>query len=381
MPDFIAEAKKIEEEICSIRESIHRNPEMGNEEYETAKLIENFLNSNNIATKRITETSVLGVLDTGKSGKTVAFRADIDALPVEEKTGVPFASCKSGVMHACGHDVHTSALLGAAKILSLHSDDLSGKILFMFEADEEGSGNAHAFVNSGCLDEADAVFGLHVSSELPSGVVGIRYGKFYAASNMFDVKFFGKSCHGAEPENGIDALYTAASVCSRLKKLPEKFADKSVVTVGRFNSGTVRNVISDEAEINGIIRTLGAENRALMLSEVEKVIDEECAKTGCIADKHFMGSYDGVTNHDNETAFVHLTAKRLFGNEDVALIEKPTMTSEDFGVYLDKVPGCFFHIGAGNSAGLHNAAFIPDTNCLMRAVALHSAIAYGFLTE
>jgi len=381
MPDFIAEAKKIEKEICSIRESIHSNPEMGNKEYETAKLIESFLFSNHIKTKRITATSVFGVLDTGKAGRTVAFRADIDALPVEEKTGVSFASCKAGVMHACGHDVHTSALLGAAKILSEHRDELCGKILFMFEADEEGNGNAHAFVDAGCLNEADAVFGLHVSSELPSGVVGIRYGKFYAASNMFDVKFYGKSCHGAEPENGIDALFTAASVCTRLKKLPEQFADKSVVTVGKFNSGTVRNVISGEAEISGIIRTLGAENRALMLSEVEKVIDEECAATGCTADKHFMGSYDGVTNHDKETAFVQSTATAVFGADDVRLIEKPTMTSEDFGVYLDKTPGCFFHIGAGNTVGLHNAAFIPDENCLMRAVALHSAIAYSFLTE
>ena len=376
--DFLAQANSISKEICEIRKSIHRQPELGNKEYKTAEKIEEFLQNSSIETTRLTKTAVMGVLKGKEEGRTVAFRADIDALPVQEKTDVDFASETDGIMHACGHDVHTSALLGAARILSTHKDELKGNVVFLFEPDEEGSGGAKRIIEAGALKNVDAVFGAHVSPDLPSGTVGVKFGKFYAASDMFTVKVHGKSSHGAEPEKGIDSLSAAAKMVLNVKRIPEKFsADRCVASVGTFNSGTAGNIISDYAEFSGIIRTLGAENRADVKNEFKNIIYSIAEKTNTNVEIIIHESYGGVVNHDSETQFVKETVEKYFGN--VVEIKNPTMTTEDFGCYLDVVSGSFYHIGAGCEAPLHSPEFLPDENSLITAAAVHSAVAWEFL--
>ena len=233
---------KYSEEIMGLRESIHRHPEMGNREYRTADLIESYLGSLGIETERLLDTAVKGVLRGNSGGRTAALRADMDALPVNEATDAAFASEVSGVMHACGHDVHTAATLGAAGILSEMRDDLDGNVVFLFQPDEEGRGGAERMIKEGCMEGVDAVFGAHVSPDLPAGRIGIRYGKFYAASDMFAVVVTGRSSHGAVREKGIDALGAAAEMVTALLKLPRQITDdKCVLTVGRMKNAVLRS--------------------------------------------------------------------------------------------------------------------------------------------
>ena len=268
----MSEEKKIKElvseyseEIMGLRETIHRHPEMGNKEYRTAELIESYLGSLEIETERLTDTAVKGVLRGNCGGRTVALRADMDALPVDEATGAAFASEVSGVMHACGHDVHTAAVLGAARILSEMRDHLDGTVVFLFQPDEEGNGGAERMIKEGCMEGVDAVFGAHVSPDLPVYRIGVRYGKFYAASDMFTVVVTGRSSHGAMREKGVDALGADAEMVTALLKLPRQITDdKCVLTVGRMISGTAGNIMPGSAEFEGIIRTLGPDTRAAM---------------------------------------------------------------------------------------------------------------------
>lgn len=379
--DFLAEARRHFAEICRVREEIHRFPELGNSEFKTAETVETFLHDCGIETVRLTETAVMGVLRGADGGKTVAFRADMDALPICEMTGASFASENKGVMHACGHDVHTAALLGAAKLLSLCRERLRGEVRFLFEPDEEGSGGAARMIAAGALQGADAVFGAHVSPELPPCKVGIRFGKFYAASDVFCVTVHGKSAHGAEPEKGIDALSAAAQMIPLLKALPENFSDKAVISVGSFQAGTAGNIIADKAEFSGIIRTLGRENRDAVKEAFGKTVLAVAEQNGATADILLRESYGGVVNFDAETEFVRRTAVNCLGEDAVCIIDTPTMTTEDFGCFLDAVPGAFYHIGAGCAAPLHSQEFLPSDDALLTAAALHAAIAYAFLTE
>ena len=381
-PDFLTEAKRLSADICRVRASIHRFPELGNREFKTAETVEAFLHDCGIETVRLTETAVMGILRGAGGGKTVALRADMDALPICEQTGADFASETEGVMHACGHDVHTAALLGAAKLLSLYRERFCGEVRFLFEPDEEGSGGAERMIAAGALQGVNAVFGAHVSPELPVGKVGVRFGKFYAASDVFTVTVHGKSAHGAEPEKGIDALSAAAQMIPHLKALPEtRGGDRAVLSVGSFHAGTAGNIIADKAEFSGIIRTLGRENRAAMKDAFRKTVHDIAKKCGATAEILLRESYGGVVNADAETEFVRRTAVDCLGADAVCILDTPTMTTEDFGCFLDVVPGSFYHIGAGCTAPLHSQEFLPSDDALLTAAALHAAVAYAFLTE
>ncbi len=364
--------------VLDLRRALHQNPEPGNEETFATDLILKTLSSLGIETLRPLATGCVGVLKGGLPGPRVAFRADIDALPVTEETGVSFASLRPGCMHACGHDVHTAALLGAATLLVREKDRLPGTVLFVFQPDEEGDGGAARLLDSGVLDGVDRFFGCHVSPDLPAGTVGVRYGKFYAAADTFDAVFFGRGCHGATPEKGADALAAAALSVPRLKALPAEFLpERAVVNVGSFHAGTVRNIVADRAEIMGIIRTLGEETRAAMGERVSQTLSEAAAAYGAAAELTLRRGYPGVVNHDRETALVEERAAALFGPEKVVRIETPTMTTEDFGFYLQKAPGSFYHVGVGGEEPLHSPRFLPPEETVLTAARLHAALALG----
>lgn len=383
----MSEDKKIKElvaeysdKIKDLRETIHRHPEMGNNEFRTAELIEDYLSSLGIETERLLNTAVKGILRGKSGGRTVALRADMDALPVSEATGACFVSEVFGVMHACGHDVHTAAVLGAAGILSEMREDLEGNVVFLFQPDEEGRGGAERMIKEGCMEGVDAVFGAHVTPDLPEGMIGLRYGKFYAASDMFTIVVTGRSSHGAVREKGIDALGAAAEMVTALLKLPRQITeDKCVLTVGRMNSGIAGNIMPGSAEFEGIIRTLGPQTRLAMEKAFRRTVQEIAEKTGTEVAIDYIHSHPGVVNNDEMTAFAEQTAIAQFGADSVCRIDEPTMISEDFGCFIDEAPGSFYHIGVGCDKPLHNESFLPQEDVVIKLAEMHAAVVRAYL--
>ena len=380
MFDYLSEANNIAHELTALRRAFHMDPELGNREFHTAARIEAALNGWGIPTRRLLDTAVVGRLDGALPGPTVALRADMDALPLAEATGAEFASRNEGVMHACGHDVHMAAALGAAQLLACHRDELKGSVLFLFQPDEEGRGGAQRMIEAGVLEGVDAVFGAHVSPELPLGHVGVRYGKFYAASDTFKIVVNGVSAHGAEREKGIDALGAAAALVGRLIDLPKRLpGERAVLSVGSFHGGTAENALADKAEFAGIIRTLGPAARSELKRLFRLAVAEVTAEWGATADVTLRESYPGVVNDDAMTALAERAARGLLGDERVHVIDRPTMTTEDFGYFLVEKPGSFYHIGAGCLLPLHNTGFLPDEQAPVVAAAVHAAVIREFL--
>ena len=377
--DYLEQARGHAPEWEILREAIHRQPELGNQEYHTAALVEQRLQSFGIRTERLLDTAVVGTLDGALPGKCAALRADLDALPLQETSGAAFASACPNIAHACGHDVHTAAVLGAAELLAANRTQLHGRVKFFFQPDEEGSGGAQRMIAAGCMQDVDAVFGAHVCPDLPFGTVGIRYGKFYAASDTFTIRITGRSCHGAQPECGIDALACAARLVSALHALGSP--DPFVLSVGTLHAGTAINVIAGQAELTGILRTLGAENRAAMKQAIRKTAEAVCAQFGASAEVTLHESYMGVVNSERETALVERSATALLGAEHVKFLDAPTMTTEDFGYFIDAAAGSFYHIGVGGSYPLHHPSFLPPAEAVPLAAALHAAVVTRFLQD
>ena len=375
MSDYLSEARRAAPELAALRHAFHRCPELGNREFETAARIEAELRRLGIPSRRLLDTAVVARLEGGLPGRAVALRADMDALPLTEATGVDFASQNPGVAHACGHDIHMTAALGAARLLAGARERLPGAVVFLFQPDEEGRGGAQRLIEAGALDGVDAVFGAHVSPELPLGDVGVRYGKFYAASDTFRVTVRGRSAHGAEREKGVDALGAAAELAGRLIDLPKALGgERAVVTVGTFHAGAAENVLADRAELAGILRTLGPEARAALKRRFRAEAAAVAAAWGAEADVALRESYPGVVNDDGMTALAERAARDLLGDGRVHVIERPTMTTEDFGCFLMARPGTYYHIGAGCALPLHNPAFLPDDRAAVVAAAVHAAV-------
>lgn len=374
--NWLEEAKKIEPEIIAWRRDFHRHPEIGNREYRTTEKIKDVLESCGIETRQVLKTGIIGILRNG-DGPSVAFRADIDALPVTEEVPVPFASEVDGMMHACGHDIHTASLLGAAKLLSLHREAFSGTAVFIFQPDEEGDGGAQRILDTGILDELKvrSVYGAHGNPFLPPGTVGVKYGRFYAAACVYDVIVHGKGTHGAEPENGTDSLYAAARMCAALKEMTGVYhGERAVVTVGEFHAGTARNIISDHANFSGILRTAGLDLREEMEQKIRKTLDQIADEAHVTYDLRMQNGYVGVTNHDEQTRLVQDAASALLGADHVQVEQDATMTTEDFGFYLLKYPGAYYHIGIGSPYPLHSPKMCPDESALVTAAAVHAAV-------
>jgi len=382
MENFLTEARTLGPELAALRAAFHREPETGLQEFRTAGKLESFFAALGIPTRRLGGTAVLAELAGALPGPTAAFRADMDALPVAEQTGTACASEIPGVMHACGHDFHMTAALGAAKLLAAHRSTLPGSVRFLFEPDEEGSGGAAAMVKAGAMDGVSAVFGAHVSPELPAGTAGIRFGKFYAASNPFSLRLTGRAAHAAEPEKGIDAVYAAARAACALKELQKPLSEqfgRAVVTVGSLHAGTACNILAGEAELSGILRTLGPDERREGLRLLRETAEKVARETGVLAELSVTDGYAGVVNDDRAAELAFFAAQTVLGPERVQILPKPTMMTEDFGCFLDKAPGCFYHMGVGGAEPLHSPRFYPPDALLSGAAALAAGILQTFL--
>lgn len=376
---FLEEARAISSELKSIREDLHRHPELGNLENWTSLYIEKILNGLGLEVTHVLNTGLIARLHGAFPGPTIAIRADMDALPVSEMTGCGFESENAGVMHACGHDIHMTSALGCAMLLQKKVSDLHGDVLFVFQPDEEGSGGAQRLIDTGLLCGVNAVFGGHVAPDLPLGTVGIRYGKFYAASDVFYVKVSGVSCHGATPEKGTNSLLAASEMISRLSRIQSSTGDRFVLSVCQFNSGNACNVIAPNAEFSGIIRTLGPENRAEIKTMFKSVVEEVARDYGVEVDVSIRQSYGGIVNTDSETALLEKSALQLFGDCKVRRLENPTMTTEDFGCFTETFSGSFCHFGCGCELPLHSDRFLPSYETAVYASALYAQTVTNYL--
>ncbi|UOY87167.1 M20 family metallopeptidase [Bacillus glycinifermentans] len=347
-------------EMVELRRHFHQYPELSHQEVNTPLTIAKYLESFGVEVRtNVGGQGVVGIIKGGRPGKTVALRADFDALPLQDQKDVPYRSTVPGVMHACGHDAHTSALLIAAKVLMRHQKDLKGNIVLIHQFGEEVTpGGAKPMIEDGCLDGVDAIFGTHIWAPMPVGQVGVKAGAMMAAADKFKITITGRGGHGGAPHLTTDALLTGASVISHLQQIVSRRVDPTeaaVISIGTFHSGQAFNVIAEEAVIEGTVRTFSKQVQETIITEMERVIKGVCGANGASFKLDYEKGYPPVINHEKETGIVRTCAKQVVGEE--AVIElAPNMIGEDFSYYLERVPGSFFFTGAGNE---HTGAVYP----------------------
>ncbi|MBE5809078.1 MAG: amidohydrolase [Clostridiales bacterium] len=386
MHHLLEEARALMPRMTAWRRTIHAHPELGRTERETQRLVMEALSDLGLRPRACADTGVVCDIRGAGDGPFVALRADMDALPLTEATGLPFASAVPGVMHACGHDMHTAMLLGAAALLVRRADKLKGGVRLLFQPDEEGDGGAQRMIDEGALDGVSRVFGCHVAPESATGRVAVCAGRAYAASNPFDITVMGRGAHGAEPHLGRDAVVAASAIVMELQSLVSRELDPlepAVITIGRMEAGTARNILADGATLQGILRSFGAERRRQLTQRIESVASMTAEIHGCEAHTRIHWGYAGVINDENETRFVRKCAVELLGRDMVG-DDPPTLTTEDFGAFLESVPGSFWHLGVGRGGlchPLHSPLFDPDEEAMPVGAAMHALIAMSALEE
>ena len=386
---LLAEARAIGHDLHNIFEDIHEHPELGNREDRTAALIRQRLAALGWEVAHVAGTGTVGLLRGGGPGPTVAIRADIDALPITEETGLPYASRTPGVMHACGHDFHTAALLGAAQLLAKRRETLAGNVKLFFQPDEEGDGGAARMIAAGCMEDphVDAAFCCHVESGIPTGTVSVRSGPICAASNPFAITLRGRGSHGAKPHLGTDVIVAGAQIVTALQTIASRRTSPTepvVVTVGTFHSGTAGNVLAETAELTGILRTMGGEARERVKGDFRSIVSGIAVAMGVEAEITIFESYPGCRNDPTMTELLRRAAGEVLGRENVWELPEPSLGTDDFGYFSDAVPGCYYYVGVGSEAkGFtspnHNPRFAADPEALPLAAAVHVQTVLDFL--
>ena len=401
-----AAADQVEPRVIAWRRDIHQNPELGNREVRTAKLVADHLRALGFdgIREKVAHTGVVGVLKGGLPGPVVALRADMDALPVAEEVDVPFRSkarttwngMDCGVMHACGHDAHTSILMGVAEVLAGMRARIPGTVVFLFQPAEETppvgeEGGAKMMVEQGCLKDpdVDAVFGLHITSIYPTGKIGYRSGPMMASADRFRVFLKGVQTHGAMPWRGVDPIVIGSQVVLGLQTIVARRMDitkePSVVTVGVFQGGVRQNIIPDDVKLEGTIRTFDEAQRGEIHEHVKR-ITEMIAESGGAKAKVFIDrGYDVTVNHPGLTQWSVPVLGRIIGEANVGVVDK-ICGSEDFSCYQKEVPGFFYFVGctppdrdAATAAPNHSPRFYVDEDCLKLGVKTLSALALDWL--
>lgn len=366
------------------RHHLHQNPELSFKEYKTSKYVADMLRSfGNIEVVRPTETSVIGILRGGKPGKTVGFRADMDALPVQEETGFFFASRTPGVSHACGHDMHTAMLLGTAKILASMQKELPGTVYFIFQPGEEKSpGGALSIIKSGVLKGVDAIFGAHVMPQEPAGSIGILpAGAASSSSDGFFLTIQGKGSHGSMPQLGVDPIVTGSEIVMALQSVVSRNAtpgDMAVITVGKFQSGNAPNVIPDKAELGASIRSVTPETRKLLEERTRTVIDHLCKANGAQYKLDYVLGYPAIQNNGTLRELAKKAAIKAVGEKNV--FDSPRISaSEDFSYYAQVTPTYFMTIGSGDGPANHNPGFKADDGAILNGIRTEVQVILDYL--
>jgi amidohydrolase len=375
-------------EVVGWRRHLHRNPEVSYHEQETSRFVYETLESfGALELSRPTETSVVARLVGESPGRTLAIRADIDALPIQEENDFDFASQNPGAMHACGHDGHTAMLLGAAKILSGMRDRINGEVRFIFQhAEELSPGGAEELVEAGVMDGVDAVIGAHLWSQLAIGKIGVTHGPMMAAPDIFEITIRGKGGHAAMPHQVVDSIAVGAQVVTNLQHVVSRETDPIdhvVVSVSKFSGGTTHNVIPGTVEMVGTVRTLDPEVRERVPELMERVIKGVTEAHGAGYEFRYKPGYRPVINAEEVTSVIEETVRDVLG-EGALEIMPPNMGGEDFSAYQQRAPGAFFLVGAGNEEkGIvnphHHPRFTIDEDALDNGVRMFLGATFRLL--
>ena len=374
------------EKIVALRRDIHREPELGFDTKKTAEKVLGALDGLPLEVQTgVAENGIVATLRGKDGGPTVGLRADMDALPIHEETGLPFASEIEGKMHACGHDGHTSMLVGAAHALCGMRERLTGTVKFFFQPAEEGGGGGRVMVEEGVADDVASVFALHLWPGLPFGTAATKAGPIMAAADAFEMTVRGKGGHGAFPHQTADAIAMAAQIVTALQTLVSREVDPvepAVVTVGEIGAGSAFNIIPETARLGGTVRTLNEDLRRRMPERIEQIARGVAGGMRGDAELEYQFSYP-VTMNDEGAAQHALTVIRdLFGEENTLELPNPAMGGEDFAFFLEKIPGAFIWLGVGEDVSyLHTPTFAFDEEILPHGAALLTALAYASLSE
>lgn len=358
-------------EMVEIRRYLHQHPELSFKEYKTAAFIANYYDKLGIPyRKNVGGNGVIATLTGGLPGKTIAFRADFDALPIHDEKDVPYRSQVDGVMHACGHDGHTAILLTLAKVLQKFQDQLPGNVVFLHQhAEERTPGGARSMIDDGALDNVDAVFGAHLWATEELGVLQTSKNVLMAGADRFEITIQGKGGHGAVPHQTKDAVVIGAEIVLSLQKIISRQLDPlatAVLTIGKFDAGNDFNIIADQAKLIGTVRYLQQDVQTQMMNDMERIINGICLSHGCSYEMDYEKGYPPLINHETEAEVVRQAASKI---EDLKMVEEiqPMMSSEDFSYYLLEKPGAYFFIGAkkaGHDYPHHHPKFDFDERAM-----------------
>lgn len=376
------------EEMVEIRRYLHMHPEVSFKETKTAQYIQDFYTNLGIPFQaNVGGNGVVARVKGALPGKTVALRADFDALPIQDEKDVPYKSTVDGVMHACGHDGHTATLLILARTINELKDELAGEYVFIHQhAEEYAPGGAKPMIEAGCLDGVDAIFGTHLWSLFPLGSIEYKSGPIMAAADRFEITIQGKGGHGANPHQAIDAIVVASQLVVNLQQLVARRVDptqSAVLSVGSFVAENAFNIIADNVKLAGTVRTFDADVRDLMERELERVIEGTCLTADCTYTLEYTRGYPPVINHKEETEFLATIAGDIPGVELVKESEL-LMIGEDFGYYMEEIPGTFFFTGAmpeGEAFPHHSPKFDFDERAMLIAAKTLGTAAIQYQTK
>ena len=385
---LLAAARDLKPWIVGARRHLHMHPELGREEHRTADALEGWLQELGIEVER-KGTALVGLIRGAAPGRTVALRADIDALPIQEAGQRDYRSQVDGRMHACGHDAHAAILLGAARILAGEKDRLAGNVKLLFQPAEETDGGAEQMIRDGCLESphVDRVYGLHVMPYLPAGFVELKKGVLCGSSATLTLRVNGRSAHGAYPETGIDAVLIAANLALSLNTLVSRYVsplEQAVLTIGTIHGGVTSNILASQVEMRATLRTTNDEVRAALVARIRALVEDLPRTFGGTGEFEVSYGYEALVNHDAAVDAVEAVAAALLGPDRIVWKEKPSMGVEDFSFLVKAREGAFYHLGCGNpelgiTAPLHSADFDIDEECLVYGAALQAGLALAFL--
>jgi amidohydrolase len=374
------------EQIIAWRRDFHRHPETAFEELRTSSVLRKFMEDLGIPVQTMAKTGLKGLLAGQPGGKTVALRADIDALPLKEEGNKEYISENPLAAHTCGHDGHMAILMGVIQLLSSRRDSLKGDVVFLFQPSEERiPGGAKQMIDEGALQGVDAIFGLHLWQDLATGVVGLVKGAMMAQPDQFSIRILGKGGHGSMPQQTVDPILVASQLVVNIQRIVSRNVDPLkpvVVSFGTVSGGTIYNIIPGKVELTGTVRSFEPEVQELAKSRLEEITDMTCRTFGATAEFQYEKGYPPVVNDESMVDFVEETAGEVLGKESPRFID-PVMGGEDFAYFLQKVPGAFFFFGMGDGTEFphHHPAFDIDEKALPQATLLMACLALKYMEE
>ena len=385
-PTRTAKSSSLAEELIRIRRDIHAHPELGYKETRTAQQIETHLRGLGLRPRRMAGTGVVAEIESGKPGKCLMLRADIDALPMQEHTGFPYASKNDGVMHACGHDLHVAILVGVAGLLQAQPP-LNGRVRLCFQPAEEGLNGAGAMLDAGVLDGVDAALGYHVWQSLPVGRVAAVDGPALAAVDEIHITVRGEGAHAATPHRGVDPIVVAAHLVTALQTLVSRNTDPmetAVVTIGKIEGGTAFNIIPESVQLVGTVRTFSKAVQGRIRTRMQELVKQVCAAFGATGTLEYKHSNPATLNDPVMAGFMRDQVRDVLG-ASVLTDAPPTMGGEDFAVFSERVPACYAFLGCAPKSGPvhqhHHPGFNPDEGVLEIGAQLMSQAARRWLEK